>query len=199
MSKRKRLHPHVHLVRLSQVEPVVGPQLVVWPGVSDASLSAPDQVKFDLAQFVSTQEPGRTKLKSLEDALAKGPLGHLPEIGHWAMEEFFWHGLPGDDWNPIEAFLTAAGERFPEPAGDQLRRWQEARIGLYEVGEVAEGSMGLQEWDAVTGAHIGPPVRAIARNIGGVKTYRRLRGQITLTTSHRGRQRRISFAPWAMA
>ncbi len=189
MSKRKRQHPHAHLLRLLDVSRENIPQRVTWPGVGDPSLDRPDMIKFDFAEFASRQEPGQSKLKSFEEALNKGPLGFVPEIEHWAMEEFFWHGLPGDDWNPMEAYLAAAGERFPLSAQEQLRRWKEARIGLYEVGDVGEGTVGLQEWDPAIGAHCGPPIRAIALSIGGVKAYRGLRGQITLTY----------VAPWAPA
>jgi hypothetical protein len=138
-------------------------------------------IKFDFAESVSRQEPGQSKLKSFEDAVNKGPLGGIPEIEHWAMEEFFWHGVPGDAWSPMEAYLASAGERFPPQAQEQLRRWQEARIGLYEVGDVAERTVGLQEWDPANKTHIGSPFRAVALSMGGANDYRGLRGQVTLT------------------
>ncbi len=181
MSKRKRQHPHAHLLDLYDAMALEARRPPTWPGVSDPSLAHPDDIKFELAEFASKQEPGQSKLEAFEIALSQGPLGQLPEIEHWATEEFFWHGLPGDDWHPLEAYLAAAGERFPVPAQAQLRRWKEAQIGLYEVGDVADDTVGLQEWDAVAGAYCGPALRAIALNIGGVQFYGGLRRQITLT------------------
>jgi len=187
MPKHKRRHPHAHLLRLYDHSRENVPQRVKWPGVGDPSLAAPDMIKFDYAEFASHQEPGQSKLKQLEDALGKGPLGFHPEIEHWAMEEFFWHGSPGDDWHPLEAYLAWAGDRFPSPAQEQLRRWKEARIGLYEVGDIHDGTVGLQEQDPANNVHCGPPMRAIALSMGRVNDYRGLRGQITLTY----------VAPWA--
>lgn len=187
MPRRKRQHPYQHLVRL--LDAVNVPPVRQWPGASDPSLARPDRIKFEFAEFVSEQEPGRSKLKQLEEAFRKGPLSHIPDIEHWAMEEFWWHGLPADDWHPIEAYLAWAGDRFPPPAREQLRYWKEARIGLYEVGDIQEGTVGLQEWDPVSGSHCGPAMRAIALNIGGVNAFRGLRGQVALTY----------LAPWAPA
>lgn len=187
MSKRKRQHPHQHLIRL--LEAVNVPPPPKWPGASDPSLVMPDKVKLDFAEFVSKQEPGRSKLKQFEDGFRKGPLGVVPDIEHWAMEEFWWHGIPGDDWHPLETYLASSGNRFPPLAQEQLRRWKEARIGFYEVGDVQEGTVGLQEWDPVSGAHCGPPVRAIMLNIGGVNVFRRFRGRVALSY----------VAPWVPA
>ena len=154
----------------------------------DASLSRPDEVKFEYAEFISHQEPGQSKLAQMEKALSRGPLGFDENISrHWAMEEFFWHGVPGDDWHPLEAYLSANSQRFSPAAQAQLRRWKEARIGLYEVGEVTTGTVVLQEWDPLTGQHSGKPLRAIALNIGGVNFYRGQRGRINLTY----------LAPWS--
>ena len=71
-------------------------------------------VKLDFAEWVSTQEPGKSKLKQLEEGFRNGVLGFLPNIQHWAMEEFFWRGLPGDPWQPIDAYLAASGKRFAQ-------------------------------------------------------------------------------------
>ncbi|HLB50168.1 MAG TPA: hypothetical protein VJL59_24360 [Anaerolineales bacterium] len=184
MPKRKRQHPHAHLLRL--LEAVNVPQPNEWPGANDPSLARPDMIKFDYAESVTTQETGKSKLKRLEDDFQKGAFDFVPDIKHWAMEEFFWHGLPGDDWHPLESFLNTAGERFSPPAQEQLRRWKEARVGLFEVGDIQSGTVNLQEWDTADGAHCGPPLRAITLNIGGVNAFRNLRGQVAL----------MYLAPW---
>lgn len=183
---KKRQHPHAHLLRLSQLLSANPPPALP---LSDASLSRPDEVKFEYAEFVSHQEPGQSKLAQMETAISQGPLGVLGEdiLGHWATEEFFWHGVPDDAWHPLEAYLAANAQRFPPAAITQLRRWKEARIGLYEIGEVTEGTVGLQEWDPLTGQHSGEPLRAIALNIGAVSVYRGQRGRINLTY----------IAPWS--
>src|SRR5437868_4562142 len=51
-----------------------------WPGASDPSLARPDLVKFDLATYAINTEPGRSKVKQLEDGLSKGVIGYLPEM-----------------------------------------------------------------------------------------------------------------------
>src|SRR5262245_34358882 len=112
-----------------------------WPGASDPSLARPDRVKFELATFAAKQHPGLAKLQDLEYRLSKGLLADLPELDHWAVEEFLWHGQPGDPWQPVEAFLEHAGARFPPAAQAQLRRWKEARVGLYEIGDVADDTV----------------------------------------------------------
>ena len=86
-----------------------------WPGASEPALERPDDVKFELTEFLTRREPGKSKLEQLENRFLKGPLSYLPEIDHWAMEEFFYHGLPGDSWHPIEAFLAREGDRFNPP------------------------------------------------------------------------------------
>lgn len=181
---KKRQHPHAHLLRLSRQTYASEALPAKWPGVADLSLAAPDMIKFDLAEFAAGQEPGKSKLEWLEKAIRQGPLGFDDQMSrHWSMEEFFWHGLPGDReaWHPVEAYLAAHPERFPPPAQTQLRRWKEARVSFYEVGEVADNTLGLQEWDPLTGTHSGPPVRVIALSMGGVRDYRGQRGQVTLT------------------
>ena len=47
----------------------------------------------------------------------------------------------------------------------------------------------LREWDAYAGTAVGPWLRVIALNIGGVNFYRKHEGQLTLTY----------VAPWAPA
>jgi hypothetical protein len=152
-----------------------------WPGGCDRSLDRPDRIKLELAQFATEEPPGKAKARQLEDALRKGLLGHLPDIDHWSWEEFIWHGLPGDPWHPVDAFLAAAGSRFPPAAAEQLRRWKEARIGLFEVGAVADDLVALREWDGLQRTATGPWFRAIGLNIGGVNWYRDARGQVMLT------------------
>jgi hypothetical protein len=97
------------------------------------------------------------------------------------MEEFLWHGLPGDSWHPIEAFLSRERERFSPAACEQLRRWKEARIGFFEVGPVSDDRVILREWDPVQGEVCGPDFRAISLNIGGVNYYREHQDEISLT------------------
>jgi len=163
------------------------PEPARWPGVRDPSLARPDMVKFDLAEWASTHEPGKSKLKQLEEGFRNGVLGYLPDIAHWAMEEFFWHGLPGDRWQPIDAYLAARGERFAPAAHEQLRLWKEAKLSLLEIGEVRDDLVELRAWDPYLRTPSGPWLRAIALNIGGVNFYRQSRGQTTLTY----------LAPWA--
>ncbi len=162
------------------VETLETPMPAHWPGASDPSLARPDVVKFELAEFAIGSEPGKSKEKQLSQGLRKGALGFLPELDHWAMEEFLWHGLPGDPWHPIEAFLAQSGDRFPPPAQAQLRRWKAAQIGLFEVGKIQNETLALREWDPVN-ATLRAPVQAVALSIGGINSYRASQGKITLT------------------
>jgi hypothetical protein len=181
-------HPEEALGRLIRsLETHNVPAPSSWPGASDPTLSRPDLVKYDLATFAASQAPGQGKLRQLEDGLTKGLLGFLPELDHWAAEEFFWHGLPGDSWHPIDAYLEQKGDSFPPPAREQLRRWKEARIGFYEIGAVDGDTLGLQEWDLLRGTYGGPPFRAITLNINGVNVYHSAREKLLLT----------HIAPWA--
>jgi hypothetical protein len=157
-----------------------------WPGVADPSLNRPDRIKFELATFIE-KGPGRDLGRQLERQLKQGLLDFMPEIEHWGMEEFFWHGLPGNPWTPIDQFLQADGNHFPAAARMQLARWKDARIGCYEIGSVADDSVSLREMDVVTGRPVGPWVRAIALNIGGVNIYGPEKGKLNLTY----------LAPWA--
>ena len=158
-----------------------------WPGAADPSLERPDLVKLEMAEFVSRTEPGRSKLKRLERAFENGLLSYLPDMDHWAMEQFFWHGVPGDDWHPIDAFLESAGLRFPIPAREQLRRWKEAKLGIFEIGQVRDETVELRRWDPIASAPAGPSSRAITLNIGGVNSSRDALGKLILTY----------VAPWA--
>jgi hypothetical protein len=103
------------------------------------------------------------------------------------MEEFFWHGLPGNSWHPIDQYLQNEGDRFPEAARVQLARWKNARIGCHEIGAVAADLVSLREVDAFTGRPVGTGVHAIALNIGGVNVYGREKGKLNITY----------LAPWS--
>jgi hypothetical protein len=163
------------------------PMPATWPGASDPTLARPDLVKLEFGEWVTRTAPARGQLKQLEDGFQKGLLGFLPDMEHWAMEEFFWHSYPGEAWHPLDAFLASASDRFPPWAQEQLRRWKEAQCGIFEVGEVKDDLVQLREWDPFTGVPSGPWWRAIALNIGGVNYYRELQGQLNLTY----------LAPWA--
>jgi hypothetical protein len=158
-----------------------------WPGSADPALARPDMVKLDLAEWAANSQPGKSKLEQLETGFQNGVLGFLQDMQHWAMEEFFWHGLPGDPWHPIDAYLASAGDRYPPPARVQLCRWKEARLSLFEIGEVRDELAELREWDPFAAAPSGPWLRVLALNIGGVNYYRDKRGHFTLTY----------VAPWA--
>jgi hypothetical protein len=176
-------------VLLAPLDPVLSslqrhlsvPQPARWPGGCDPSLARPDLVKLDLAEFAMKKPPGKEKAQQLEDGLRKGLLGFLPNVDHWGWEEFVWHGLPGDTWHTIDAFLEQEGSRFPPPAAEQLRRWKEARLGLFEIGEVADDTVALRDWDVVSGQAAGPWFRAITLNIGGVNLFAGEPGKIELT------------------
>jgi len=163
------------------------PEPARWPGGCDATLARPDMVKLDFAEWVSRGEPGKSKLRRLEVDFRKGVLGYLPEMDHWAMEEFLLHGFPGDPWHPLDAYLAAHVGRYPPPACAQLRLWKEARLSLLEVGEVRDDLAELRAWDPLRGEPCGPWLPTIALNIGGVHFYRKVRGYISVTY----------LAPWA--
>jgi len=141
----------------------------------------PDRVKFIYATYVSEREPGRSKMAQLERAFQQGPLGIIPEIDHWAMEEFLWHGIPNDSWHPLEAYVDFVGDCLSEAGREQLRRWKEARIGFYEVGKVQGDTLVLQEWDPVLQSSVSEPFQAITLGIGGAGLFRQYRGHLLLT------------------
>ncbi|MFL5510803.1 MAG: hypothetical protein ACJ8CN_00005 [Gemmatimonadales bacterium] len=156
------------------------PAPACWPGAVDPSLQRPDMVKYDLALFATERPPGREKVRQFERDLRKGLIGFLPQLDHWTLEEFIYHGPPGDAWHPIDAYLAQA-TRYPPRAAEQLRLWKQARIGLYEVGDVADDTVGLREWDPVGGRHAGPACRAIFLSLGGVNIFRGASGSVVLT------------------
>jgi hypothetical protein len=163
------------------------PEPSQWPGAVDPTLARPDAAKLAYAEWASSTEPGKSKLKGLEEGIRKGPLGFLPDMDHWAIEEFFWHGVPGDAWHPLDAYLASAGSHLPPPAQAQLRLWKEARLSLYEIGEIRDDLLELREWDPFDRCAFGPWKRSIALNIGGVNFDREHRGQFCLTY----------LSPWA--
>ena len=78
-----------------------------WPGVADPSLSRPDRIKFELATFAEKGR-GHDLYRQLERRLHQGLLHFIPEIEHWGMEEFFWHGLPGNPWHhPLFVYFSS--------------------------------------------------------------------------------------------
>lgn len=162
------------------------PEPRTWPGAADPSLDHPDRIKYELTELTESGT-GRDLRKRLESRLSQGLLEFLPEMEHWGMEEFFWHGLPGNSWQAVDRFIQSQGDRFPDAARVQLMRWKEARIGCYEVGPVAEDLVSLREVDVFTGRPVGDWVRAIALNIGGVNVYGGHKGQLNATY----------LAPWA--
>ena len=164
------------------------PEPTIWPGACDASLERPDLVKAEFAAFALDKKPGTSKFRQLRHGVEAGLLAKFPDLDHWAMEEFLWHGLPGDDWSPLEAFLAQAGNRFSAQAAAQLRLWQEARIGFFEVGPVEDNLVILREWDPAAMMTPGPEFKAISLNIGGVNIYRTHLDEIQLTY----------LAPWAL-
>jgi hypothetical protein len=157
------------------------PQPTSWPGACDASLERPDLVKMALGEFALHGDPGRAKNRQLQRDLANGILGDVPSIKDWAMEEFLWHGLPGDSWHPIDAFLVREAARFSPAACEQLRRWKDARIGFFEIGPVQGDCVVLREWDPIEKEPCGPDFPSISLNIGGVNLYRERQDAISLT------------------
>lgn len=143
--------------------------------------SQPERLKFAYATWVSGRRPGRSKLALLERAFKRGPLGEIPEIDHWADEEFFWHGVPGDDWHPIEAYIEHIGEHWSDEAREQFRRWKEARIGFFKIGRVRGDTVTLREWDVVSDAPVGDSFSAITLGMGGVSFFRKERRKLMLT------------------
>jgi hypothetical protein len=179
------------LDRLRQLKQMLSvPPPATFPGGRDPSLARPDVVKFEFATWATAQEPGRSKSRHMENGARRGPLGDLLELAdHWIIEEFLWHGAPGDDWHPLDAFLGQAGARFSPAAAEQLRLWKAAEIGLFEIGEVQGDTVTFQAWDPIQAAHASRPLRAISLNIGGVQAYRQMPGAITFTY----------LAPWVPA
>ncbi|MSU77877.1 MAG: hypothetical protein EXS16_07255 [Gemmataceae bacterium] len=162
------------------------PPPATFPGGCDPSVSRPDALKFEFSQWLS-RSSGSDLMRRFERNIKHGLLCFVPEIDHWAMEEFFWHGAANDSWQPIDAFLTAHGDRFPPAAREQIKLWKQAKIGCYEVGACADDLISLRERDPLTMQPVGDWVRAIALNIGGVNAYASQKGSVSVTY----------LAPWA--
>ncbi|MBI5030124.1 MAG: hypothetical protein HZB51_06320 [Chloroflexi bacterium] len=145
---------------------------------TDADLARPDQIKFQYCTYITDFEPGKSKADRMERDAERGPLHEIPDIRHWALEEYFWHGVPGDDWDPLEAYLEFVGERLSETGKAQLRQWKQARVGAFRIGSVQGDSMLLEEWDTEQRVVIGEPFRVISLGMGGVQPFRDLRGDI---------------------
>ncbi|MCX7855611.1 MAG: hypothetical protein N2556_06515, partial [Anaerolineae bacterium] len=149
----------------------------------------PEHLKFCYATWISENSPGREKQAALEEAFRLGPLGDIPDIDHWAMEEFFWHGVPGDNWHPIEAYIEYVGDQWSAEEREQFRLWKEARAGFFEIVEVKRETLTLREWDVVNNGPVGEPFPAISLSIGGTRQFRYQRGRLMFTY----------LAPWRPA
>ncbi len=147
---------------------------------TDADLGRPDRIKYQYATYITEFEPGKSKVDRMKLDAKRGPLYLVPEIDHWVLEEYFWHGVPGDAWNPMEAYLDFVGDRLSEAGKAQLRQWKQARLGAFRVGPVQGDTMRLEEWDIERRVAIGEPFRAISLGIGGVQPFRDARGDILI-------------------
>jgi hypothetical protein len=162
------------------------PLPATFPGGCDPTTRRPDALKFEFAQWVG-KGPGGDRMRRFEKNVEQGLLWFFPEVSHWAMEEYLWHGAPDAPWQPVDAFLTAYGARFPPAAQAQLKLWKQAKIGFYEVGAVADDLVSLRERDPLTFQPVGDWMRAIALNIGGVNFYAQQKGMLNVTY----------LSPWA--
>ncbi len=186
-SARREVEPSLRRVLTNLKEAIAIPEPARWPGASTPELERPDHIKAHYGDWLSRREPGKSKMQQLENAMVQGPIGYVNSIEHWAMEEFFYHGIPGDSWHPIDAYLERHGERFT-PAGQvQLRRWKDARVGLYRLGGIHDDTLELQEWDPIADGAVGPTLRAISLCIGGVNAFRGREGRFIASY----------VAPWA--
>ncbi len=71
-----------------------------------------------------------------------------------------------------------------------MRLWTEARLGIFEIGAVANGTVLLRrEYDGVRQTLSATPVQAITLNMGGVNLHRGQQGRMLLTY----------LAPWVPA
>lgn len=158
-----------------------------WPGGVDSTVARPDLVKYAFGRFVTRRQPWRSAMREFEDLVENGPLGDLPEIRHWAMEEFLYHGSPGGRPSPLEDFLSTNDPPLSTAAKEQILRWREARLGAFEVGSVERDTVCLRPWDLRRNSAVGETIRAVALSIGGVNVFNGLRGKINVTY----------VAPWA--
>ncbi len=147
----------------------------------DQMLEHPDDVKFRLATFSTYCRPGKPRFQMFRENVAIGPLGDLPDISSWAVEEFLYHGVPGRSWHPVEAYLDHMGQGMSEEGKDRLRLWKQARIGFYRIGEAEGDHVWLQEWDWQTKRLCGPPMRCISLAIDGVNSLIASAGSLLLS------------------
>jgi hypothetical protein len=157
------------------------PEPKTWPGACHPVLARPDHLKYEIAGVIGKAGRPAELCKQLERQLQQGLLSPIESIDHWGMEEFLSHGMPDGSYHPIDAFLGSAGDRFPPAAREQLLLWKQARIGIFHVGDVADDTVALREWDPVSQCYRGAAFRAIALNIGGVEFYREQKGLANVT------------------
>jgi hypothetical protein len=159
---------------------------------TDADLADPEQlglvVKYYFASYVTTREPGRSKLRAWENSIAHGPLTFFPNIKDWAIEEFLYHGVPGDDWQPMDAYLAFVGSHLSEAGREKLRQWQQAELGAYYIGAVHEPTVRLQHWDVARDAPAGPEFAALSLALGGARAHRGQEGRLLI----------MYVAPWEL-
>jgi hypothetical protein len=158
---------------------------------TDADLTDPERVglvvKLHLASYVATREPGRSKLQAWAQRIARGPLTLVPNLHDWALEEFLYHGAPGDDWQPLEAYLAFVGSHLSEAGQAKLRQWRQAELGAYRIGAVQGQTVRLQRWDVVRDAPLGEEFAARSWAFGGAEQ------------THRGHENQVLImyvAPW---
>jgi len=144
-------------------------------------LQRPDRVKYHYATYVTEFEPGRSKAAKMERDAKLGPLCDMPEVDHWALEEYFWHGVPDDNWHPMEAYLDFVDEALSAAGKAQLRQWKEARLGIFRIGRVQGDTVSIEEWDVECKAVSSQPFRAISLGMGGAKPFRGLQGHLLVT------------------
>ena len=149
--------------------------------VTDPDLERVDVAKLAYFRWTGERTPGKTKRALYERSVRMGPLAPVPEVDHWAMEEFAYHGAPGDLWQPMDAYLEFVGDRLSERGKGMLRNWTRARVGFYEIVKVGSRTAALREWDVAGRRHAGDPVEVVTPGIGGVSFYRGHEGELVLT------------------
>jgi hypothetical protein len=82
------------------------PPPATFPGACDSTLARPDTVKLELALLATDHEPGRSKVRYMEDAPRKGLLGPPDEEGEGGLTYSYvkgdWLGtlrLPFSGWS----------------------------------------------------------------------------------------------------
>lgn len=153
---------------------------------TDADLTDPQRlgqvVKYNFATYVTTREPGRSKLRAWKQHIAHGPLTFFPHLEDWVVEEFLYHGVPGDDWQPLEVYLAFVGPHLSEAGRAQLRQWQQAQLGAYRIGAVHGPTVRLQRWDVARDVPVGEEFAALSLALGGAEeAHRGQEGQLLIT------------------